>query len=118
MLYIRQFCYLLILFNHTGLEIYISIEASADVPTAGEDFTLTCRAFSDEPTQLTWMGTNGLPVSGENLFVQSQVTNGRITSVNLIFDKLRTSQAGMYTCVSVMGSNRKNESILVKIESE
>ena len=103
---------------HTGLEAYISVEASTDVPKAGEDFTLTCRAFGDKPTQLMWMGTNGLPVNGENLFVHSQITNGKITSVNLRFNKLRTSQAGVYTCVSVIGSSRKNESILVKIESE
>ena len=100
------------------MENDISIEASADVPKAGEDFTLTCRAFSDKPTQLIWLGANGLPVNGENLFVSTQVTNGRITSANLAFNKLLTSQAGIYTCVSVMGSNRKYESILVKIESE
>ena len=60
---VRQSCYLLIL--RTGLESYISIEASADVPRAGENFTLTCTAFSDGPTQLIWIDENGLqpPIS-------------------------------------------------------
>ena len=103
--------------NCTGLEKNISIESSVDSPIAGEIFAITCTIMSDRPAQLTWKGGNGLPIREKNPS-SSQVTSGMLTSVKLIFQPLYTSHAGIYTCISLVGSNINSKTFLVRVQSK
>ena len=104
--------------NCAGLEKNISIESSADSPIAGERFVITCTIISDRPAQLTWKGRNGLPIRENNPSVYSQVTSGMLTSVKLIFQPLYTSHAGIYTCISLVGSNINSKTYSVRVQSK
>jgi len=75
---------------------------------AGASYTLNCTVASDLHSVVTWMGLDGNPVDmnarNTDITVDDPVYNGNKTYVLLRFRALRTSQAGRYTCQSVVSS--------------
>ncbi len=71
---------------------------------AGESYTITCSVYSDIFPQVQWMGPDGSVLIGNsdiNIGDLVVLENGTVT-VSLQFTSLRTSQAGQYTCQSVV----------------
>lgn len=95
---------------HTNIESFksyyaeptnnVSIEASSDMLTAGQDLTLTCTVVSDGPPHVRWIGPDGQPISREGITVSPHTASGLITTLQLMFLPLRTSHGGTYTCIS------------------
>ncbi len=73
---------------------------------AGQYHTLDCWVYSDISPHVKWMGPDGnVLVGGDGITIGDPVVLGNgIVLVNLTFASLRTSQAGQYTCQSVIRS--------------
>ena len=70
---------------------------------AGSMYTLTCTVFADITPQLRWTGPNDNTVSeGEGIILHGPVVSGNKTTYSLTFSYLRTSQAGLYSCLSII----------------
>ena len=75
---------------------------------AGASYTLNCTVVSDFRPVVKWMGLDGDPVdtnpANSDVTMDDPVYFGNKTYVLLRFRALRTSQAGQYTCQSVVNS--------------
>ena len=75
---------------------------------AGASYTLNCTVVSDFHPVVKWMGLDGDPVNtnpaNSDVTMDDPVYFGNKTYVLLRFRTLRTSQAGQYTCQSVVNS--------------
>ena len=81
------------------------IDAVQSTAFAGSSYTLNCTVMSDLRPTIEWTGPNGNPVNSiDNIIVDEPVYDGNKTYVSLRFLTLRTSQAGRYTCQSVLNS--------------
>ena len=85
----------------TELEHNVTITPSSSDPvSAGSSLTLTCTAVCDRVPRLTWVGPNGAVVTGNGITVSPQTNDGRISTLTLTFNSIRTSHAGYYRCMS------------------
>ena len=81
------------------------IDAVQSTAFAGSSYTLNCTVMSDLRPTIEWTGPNGNPVnSTDSIIVDEPVYDGNKTYLLLRFLALRTSQAGRYTCQSVLNS--------------
>ena len=72
---------------------------------AGASYTLNCTVMSDLRSVVKWTGLDGNPVyNTSSITVDAPVYDGIKTYVLLRFPALHTSQAGRYTCVSILSS--------------
>jgi len=75
---------------------------------AGASYTLNCTVASDIHPVVKWTGLDGNPVdtnpANGDVTVDEPVYYGNKTYLLLRFHALRTSQAGQYTCQSVVNS--------------
>ena len=73
---------------------------------AGSSYTLNCTVMSDLRSVVKWTGLDGNPVetNTSSITVYDPVYNGKKTYLLLRFPALRTSQAGRYTCQSIVSS--------------
>ena len=73
---------------------------------AGASYTLNCTVMSDLRSVVKWTGLDGNPVetNTSSITVYAPVYNGNKTYLLLRFPSLRTSQAGRYTCQSIVSS--------------
>ena len=80
-------------------EVIISSDGST---TAGDVYTLTCRATVVEnlavKPNISWLYTNGTIVDGTNITVGTMMMLGNVFTQNLTFTPLRTSHGGSYIC--------------------
>ena len=92
----------------TVLENIVSIQAAQSTMFAGASYTLNCTVVSDIHPVVKWTGLDGNPVdanpASNDVTMDEPVTYGNKTIVLLRFRALRTSQAGQYTCQSVVSS--------------
>ena len=87
------------------LEHSVNITASNNDPViAGSLLTLNCTTISNHMPDMMWVGPNG-PAIAENGSTVSEQVNGDLKSTILMFDPLRTSHAGNYTCISIIEDN-------------
>ena len=72
----------------------------------GASYTLNCTVKSDLRSVVKWTGPDGNPVetNTSSITVYDPVYNGNRTYLLLRFPALRTSQAGRYTCQSIVSS--------------
>ena len=94
----------LILFSYSAEQYDISISTTG-VPTAGEEYALTCRVNVSAGTpSIQWQYRNGNVVAtGGDITVGSQETSGTtVTTLTLTFNPLLTSHGGEYICRSVV----------------
>ena len=110
------------LINHcvTELENTVNISTTYTSHTAGEPYSLICTVTSDRPTQMKWLDPNGQPASGEGVTVSPQVTNGSVSTVEIMFSSLQTSHSGIYTCISNINNppSRKQAVHLLRVLSK
>ena len=72
---------------------------------AGASYTLNCTVMSDLRPVVEWIGVDANPVdNSSSITVYAPVYNGNKTYLLLRFPALRTSQAGRYTCQSIVSS--------------
>ena len=72
---------------------------------AGASYALNCTVMSDLRSVVEWIGPDSNPVHNtSSITVDAPMYNGNKTYVLLRFPALRTSQAGRYTCQSVVSS--------------
>ena len=90
------------------LENIVTIQAVQSTMFAGASYTLNCTVVSDIRPVVKWMGLDGDPVdtnpANSDGMMDEPVINGNKTYLLLRFHALRTSQAGQYTCQSVVNS--------------
>ena len=100
-------------YNHaliscTVLENIVSIQAAQSTAFAGASYTLNCTVVSDFRPVVKWTGLDGNPVDtnpeSNDVTMDEPVYSGNKTYVLLRFRALRTSQAGQYTCQSIVSS--------------
>ena len=88
------------------LENIVSIHATQSTMFAGASYTLNCTVVSDFRPVVKWMGLDGNPVdanpASNDVTMDEPVYYGNKTIVLLRLRALRTSQAGQYTCQSVV----------------
>ncbi len=73
---------------------------------AGRSYTLYCVVYSDITPQVKWMGPDGSVLVGDDDIIIGDpvvMENGTVV-LRLRFSDLRTSQAGQYTCQSVVSN--------------
>ena len=108
------------LFSYPAEQYDISISATG-VPTAGEEYSLTCSInVSAGSPSLQWQYSNGNVVAtGGDITVSSQETSGSITTLTLTFNSLQTSHGGEYICRSVVeGTVERTAMENVTVQSE
>ena len=72
---------------------------------AGSSYTLNCTVMSDLRSVVKWIGLDSNPVDNtSSITVDAPVYDGIKTYVLLRFPALRTSQAGSYSCQSIVSS--------------
>ena len=114
----------LIIYNiiYTEVENDVNILNGSDIPMAGEFFTLICEVVSDRIPLVTWIDPNGVPcpLSGPDMTVSAPLRDGSVTTVILTFNSIRTSQSGIYVCISniTVPSSIKQTSYLVRVQSK
>ena len=105
------YCKLVILGNilpctqhtHTELNNRVSIEGPSNPLRAGGSYTLTCNATADITPVVRWTDPSGNSVeTGEGISVTGPLVSGDTTILQLTFNYLRTSQAGTYSCLSII----------------
>ena len=112
---------LMILFSYSAEQYDISISATG-VPTAGEEYNLTCRVNVSAGTpSIQWQYSNGnMVATGGDIIVGSQETSGTTTTLILTFNPLLTSHGGEYSCRSVVQETVERtamENVTVQSES-
>ena len=95
----------LLFFSSPELQNIVTIHAAQSTMFAGSSYTLNCTVMSDLRSVVKWTGLDGNPVDNtSSIAVNAPVYNGNKTYLLLRFPALRTSQAGRYTCQSVVSS--------------
>ena len=102
---------------------------SSGVSTAGQAYTLTCTATVIEnlvvEPALEWLARDRNVVGGNDITVRPSVTMGTNTTLTLIFNPLRTSHGGRYTCrasinipaISFSNSSEADSDVIVQSKS-
>ena len=92
-------------FSSPDLENIVTIHGPQSTMFAGASYTLNCTVMSDLRSVVKWTGLDGNPVDNtSSITVDAPVYNGNKTYLLLRFPALRTSQAGRYTCQSIVSS--------------
>ena len=90
--------------------------------TAGQPFTLLCNVSSERPSELNWIDPNGVtcPQSGSDMHVTHGSRSGWISTLELTFNSIRTSQSGLYKCISniEVPQSKSEDSYLVQVQSK
>lgn len=104
----------------TDLENTVTIQASSDLPLAGERFTLTCTVVCDRPPQMKWLNPTGQNPTGQGMHLSPQTFGGQVYSLQIHFDPIHTSHTGIYTCISTVDvpPSTQNATRLVRVQRE
>ena len=87
----------------TELNNRVAIQGPSNPLLAGNSYTLTCVATADITPEVRWTDPSGNSVEGgEGLSVSGPFVSGDTTTLSLTFSYLRTSQAGTYSCLSII----------------
>ena len=93
------------IFHPPEPENNVTIYAVQSTVFAGSSYTLNCTVMSDLRPVVEWTGPDSNPVDNtSSITVDAPVYDDIKTYLLLRFPALRTSQAGRYTCQSLMRS--------------
>jgi len=102
---LHPLCMPCVSFSPSELENIVTIRASQSTMFAGSSFTLNCTVMADFYPVVEWTGPDGSSVRNtSSIAVNAPVYNGNKTHLLLRFSALRTSQAGSYSCLSIINS--------------
>ena len=89
----------LVIFPAIENEVTISSMSNA---TAGQPYTLLCTVSSERPSNVTWIDPNGVacPLDDPGTTVSYSGWSGGMSTLELTFHSIQTSQSGVYKCVS------------------
>ena len=112
----------MILFSYPAEQYDISISTAGGVPTAGEEYALTCsvNVSAGSPSLLWWYSNGTMVATGGDITVGSQETSGTVTTLTLTFNPLLTTRGGEYICRSVVQETVERtamENVTVQSES-
>ena len=87
--------------------------------TAGQAYTLLCTVSSERPSNLSWVDPNGVACPLDDPVSYSGWIGG-LSTLELTFHSIRTSQSGVYKCISNIAfpSSESEDAFLVKVQSE
>ena len=89
--------------HHTELNNRVSLQGPSNPLRAGSNYTLTCTATADITPVVRWTDPSGNSVeTGGGVSVSGPFVSGDTTTLQLTFSYLRTSQAGTYSCLSII----------------
>ena len=89
--------------TYTVLNNRVSIQGPSNPLRAGNNYTLTCTATADITPVVRWTDPSGNSVeTGGGVSVSGPFVSGDTTTLQLTFSYLRTSQAGTYSCLSII----------------
>ena len=81
----------------------VSVQGPSNPLRAGSSYTFTCNATADITPVVRWTDPSGNSVeSGEGVSVSGPFVSGDTNTLQLTFNYLRTSQAGTYSCLSII----------------
>ena len=90
--------------------------------TAGQPYILVCTVLSKSVSNLSWIDPNGVPCPQDDphMTVSYIGWSEGLSTLELTFDSIRTSQSGVYKCISniVFPSSKSEDSFLVHIQSK
>ena len=90
--------------------------------TAGQPYTLICTVSSARPSEINWIDPNGVPcpLNGPDVYVSHGYSLGQISTLELNFNSIRTSQSGVYKCISniIVPLSKAEDSYLVEVQSK
>ena len=108
----------LVIFPAIENEVTISSMSNA---TAGQPYTLLCTVSSERPSNLTWIDPNGVacPLDDPGTTVSYSDWSGGVSTLELTFHSIRTSQSGVYKCVSNIDfpTSKSEGTFLIEIQS-
>ena len=111
-----------IIFTPSAIENEVSISSSMMNATAGQPYTLVCTVSSERPSNLSWVDPNGVacPEDDPHMTVSYSGWSGGLSTLELTFHSIRTSQSGVYKCISNIAfpSSKSEASFLVQIQSK
>ncbi|CAI8020956.1 hypothetical protein GBAR_LOCUS12479 [Geodia barretti] len=88
--------------------------------TAGQPYILVCTVQSERASNLSWIDPNGVacPQDDPHMTVSYIGWSEGLSTLELTFDSIRTSQSGVYKCISniVFPSSKSEDSFLVHIQ--
>ena len=95
----------------------MSITATSSSATAGESFTLVCNVSSEKEANLSWVDPNGDEL---NTTVFYSGWSDGISTLVLTLDSIKTSQSGVYKCISDILAPPSNSeaSFLIQVQSK
>ena len=105
-----------------AIENEVTISASEMNATAGQPYTLLCTVSSERPSNLSWVDPNGVacPLDDPDTTVSYSGWIVGLSTLELTFHSIRTSQSGVYKCISniTFPSSKSEDAFLVKVQSE
>ena len=101
----------------------VSISSMMINATAGQPYILVCTVQSERASNLSWIDPNGVACPQDDdphMTVSYSGWNERLSILELTFHSIRTSQSGVYKCISniVFPSSKSEDSFLVQIQSK
>ena len=93
-----------------------------DTAVAGQWFMLTCTVFSGGPSEILWIDPDEVPCppDGQGMSVSRHNINDRTSILELTFQSIRTSQSGLYKCISniAIPPSKSEGSFLIQVQSK
>ena len=93
-----------------------------DTAIAGQWFMLTCTVFSGGPFEVSWVDPDGVacPPDDQGVSVSHYNISDRISILELTFQSIRTSQSGLYKCISnvTVPPSMSEASFLIQVQSK
>ena len=109
------------LFPSLAIENSVQISSMMNA-TAGQPYTLICTVSSARPSEINWIDPNGVacPLNGPDMYVSHSGRIGQISTLELNFNSIRTSQSGVYKCISniIVPLSKAEDSYLVEVQSK
>ena len=105
-----------------AIENEVIISASEMNATAGQPYTLLCTVSSERLSNLSWVDPNGVacPLDNPDTTVSYSGWIGGLSTLELTFHSIRTSQSGVYKCISniAIPPSKGEASFLVQVKSK
>ncbi len=98
--------------------VSLKLTTSGSTTAGSTDYSVTCKATVYASTSITWKNPDGTVIFTSSDFTVGGVTGSVPTySLELMFNCLKTSQAGVYTCSAPLDSKNLKSTTPVSVIS-